>query len=55
MNYVFDLSSTVKPDMVRAFLDRFDRKKRMTLVSLTKIRVETREWKNTEAFLEELI
>jgi transcription-repair coupling factor (superfamily II helicase) len=55
MNYVFDLTHEIKPEKVRSFLDRFDRKKRMTLVSLTKIRVETREWKSTESFLEELV
>jgi transcription-repair coupling factor len=55
MNYVFDFHTSVSPEKVRAFLDRFDRKKRMTLLSLTKTRVETREWKSTEDFLRELV
>lgn len=55
MYYVFDLDSSVSPERVRAFLDRFDRKKQMSLLSLTKIRVEKRYWKDTEGFLSELL
>lgn len=51
INYVFDFHESVTPLKVRAFLDRFDQKKRMTLLSLTKIRVEKKAWKSSQAFL----
>ena len=54
MNYVFDFHETVSAEIVKKFLEHFDRKKRMVLLSLKKIRVETRYWKSPEEFLEEV-
>ncbi len=54
MNYVFDFHESVNPEIVKRFLEYFDRKKRMVLLSIKKIRVETRYWKTPEDFLEEI-
>jgi transcription-repair coupling factor (superfamily II helicase) len=54
INYVFDFTDTWDATRIRAFLDRFDKKSRMVLLSIKKIRVETRYWKSIEDFLCEI-
>ena len=54
-NYIFDFIEWTKVEKIRAFLDHFDQKNRMTLLSVRKIRTETRYWKWAAAFLEELV
>lgn len=54
MNYVFDFSEGLDVAKIKTFLERFDAKKRMVLVSLQKIRVETRNWKSIDRFLHEI-
>ena len=55
MNYVFDFRDDTEVRVIRNFLERFDTKKDMVLLSAKKIRVETRYWKSGEEFLESLI
>ncbi len=54
MNYVFDFAAWTDVARIKSFLERFDTKKVMVLVSLQKIRVEIRNWKSVEGFLEEI-
>lgn len=54
INYVFDFGDDVTVDDVRRFLDRFDSVKRMILLSMKKIRVETRYYRDPIEFLREL-
>ncbi len=54
MNYVFDFRDDTEVRLIRNFLERFDIKKDMVLLSAKKIRVETRYWKSGEEFLESL-
>jgi transcription-repair coupling factor (superfamily II helicase) len=54
MNYVFDFRDDTEVRIIRNFLERFDTKKDMVLLSAKKIRVETRYWKSGEEFLESL-
>ena len=54
-NYIFDFYDGTRVEKIRAFLDRFDRKNRMTLLSVKKIRTETRYWKDAGEFLEEMV
>ena len=42
MNYVFDFRDDTEVRIIRNFLERFDAKKDMVLLSAKKIRVETR-------------
>lgn len=51
INYVFDFAETTDVENIRRFLDRFDTAKRMTLLSIHKIRVETRYWQSPVEFL----
>ncbi len=55
MNYVFDLSPSAQVSDTKRFLDRFDSKNRMILLSAKKIRIEVRHWKSIEDFLTEFI
>lgn len=55
VNYTFDFYEDTPVERLRNFLDRFDRKNRMILLSVRKIRVETAYWKSTEKFLSELV
>lgn len=55
INYVFDLTENTTPDNTKRFLERFDSKNRMILLSVKKIRIEAKYWKSTESFLEEII
>jgi transcription-repair coupling factor (superfamily II helicase) len=55
MNYTFDFSEDTDVVRIRAFLDRFDRKKCFTLLGIRKIRVETRYYKEVEDFLRSLV
>ncbi len=55
MNYTFDFYEHTPVEKLRAFLDRFDSKHDMVLLSVRKIRVETKHWKNALIFLRELI
>lgn len=54
-NYIFDFYDGTKVEKVRAFLDRFDAKNRMILLSVKKIRAEARYWKTVQEFLREMI
>ncbi len=51
LNYVFDLEERTTVADAKRFLDRFDRGNDMILLSVKKIRIETRYWKTVEAFL----
>lgn len=55
VNYTFDFYEDTPVERLRNFLDRFDRKNRMILLSVRKIRVETSYWKTAEKFLRELV
>lgn len=55
VNYVFDLADPTTVTDTKRFLDRFDSDHNMLLLSVKKIRVETRYWKTVEKFLESLI
>ena len=55
MNYTFDFGEDTDVVRIRAFLDRFDRKKCFTLLGVKKIRVETRYYKSVEDFLRSLV
>jgi transcription-repair coupling factor (superfamily II helicase) len=55
LHYVFDLSENASVTDTKQFLDRFDKKNRMVLLSAKKIRIETRYWKTPVEFLSELI
>ncbi|MBX9809182.1 DEAD/DEAH box helicase, partial [Candidatus Gracilibacteria bacterium] len=55
INYVFDLSDRSTVDDTKRFLDRFDAKNRMILLSAKKIRIEARFWKNPIDFLSEIL
>jgi len=54
MNYVFDFCEGIDVREVRNFLERFDTRKIYTLVSMSKIRVETRHYQSIANFLESL-
>ena len=55
LNYVFDLEERTTVADAKRFLDRFDRGNNMILLSVKKIRIETRHWKSIEKFLESLV
>jgi transcription-repair coupling factor len=55
VNYVFDLADNTTVTDTKRFLDRFDSGKNMLLLSVKKIRVETRYWKTVENFLESIL
>lgn len=44
-NYHFDFFEGTRPELLRAFLERFDSSREMIILSVTKIRVETKHWK----------
>ncbi|MBP9812410.1 DEAD/DEAH box helicase, partial [Candidatus Gracilibacteria bacterium] len=50
-NYHFDFFEGTTPHILRAFLERFDAKHEMVILSVTKIRVETKNWGNINQFL----
>ncbi len=54
-NYIFDFYDGTPVERIRAFLNRFDAKNRMTLLSVKKIRTETRYWKSAGDFLEDTV
>jgi transcription-repair coupling factor (superfamily II helicase) len=54
-SYHFDFSPDTTPAKLRSFLERFDRGNDMIIVSVTKIKVETRLWKDARLFLLSLI
>lgn len=54
-NYIFDFYDGTKVEKIRAFLDRFDAKNRMTLLSVKKIRTEVRYWKTVQEFLKDIL
>jgi transcription-repair coupling factor (superfamily II helicase) len=49
--YHFDFSEGTTPAALRAFLERFDSGHEMIIVSVTKIKVEVKNWKDTRGFL----
>lgn len=55
MNYVFDFREDMDVEGVRRFLERFDRRSQYVLLSVKKVRVETRNWRDTAHFLESLV
>ncbi|NRH21003.1 DEAD/DEAH box helicase [Candidatus Gracilibacteria bacterium] len=55
INYVFDLKENTTPNDTKRFLERFDSKNRMILLSVKKIRIESRYWKTIEDFLKDLL
>jgi transcription-repair coupling factor (superfamily II helicase) len=55
VNYVFDLVDHTTVADTKRFLDRFDSDHNMLLLSVKKVRVETRYWKTVEKFLESII
>ncbi|MBP6981887.1 DEAD/DEAH box helicase, partial [Candidatus Gracilibacteria bacterium] len=52
VSYTFDFYEGTPTEKIRDFLARFDKKNDMILLSIRKIKIETRLWKNAEAFLE---
>lgn len=54
MNYVFDFIDDATVAGAKIFLDRFDRKKQYILLSVKKIRTETRNYTSILDFLETL-
>lgn len=54
-NYHFDFQEGTKPDVLRTFLDRFDTEHQMIIVSLTKIKIETKYFSGAKVFLESMI
>ena len=54
-SYHFDFATGTTPVMLRAFLERFDTKRDMIIVSIERIRVEVRLWKSAREFIESLI
>jgi transcription-repair coupling factor (superfamily II helicase) len=50
-NYHFDFHEWTTPHMLRAFLERFDRGREMIIVSVTKIRVDIKNWGDARSFL----
>jgi transcription-repair coupling factor len=50
-NYHFDFYEGTTPHILRAFLERFDKDREMVIISVTKIRVETKNWGNINQFL----
>lgn len=54
MSYIFDFVDGIDGARIKSFLERFDARKAMVLLSLKKIRVETRYWRSIEEFLEEM-
>ena len=55
LNYVFDLEERTTVGDAKRFLDRFDRGNDMILLSVKKIRIETKHWKTVELFLLSLL
>jgi transcription-repair coupling factor (superfamily II helicase) len=55
LNYVFDLAERTTVADAKRFLDRFDTRNNMILLSVRKIRIETQYWKTVEKFLEDII
>ena len=55
LHFVFDLADSSSVDDTKRFLDHFDKKNRMVLLSVKKIRIETRYWKTAEDLLSEII
>jgi hypothetical protein len=54
MNYTFDFVDGTDGVKIKSFLDRFDRKKNYVLLSMKKVRVETRYYRSIVNFLESL-
>lgn len=55
INYVFDFADDTSVSDIKRFLERFDNKKRMILLSIKKIRIESQYWKSPEDFLMNLV
>ncbi len=49
--YHFDFQDTTTPRELREFLERFDPKNDMIIVSVRKIKIEIRHWKDARGFL----
>jgi transcription-repair coupling factor (superfamily II helicase) len=55
VNYVFEFEKWRTVEEIKRFLERFDRHKDMVILSLEKVRVETKYYKNVVEFLEGLV
>lgn len=55
INYVFDLDERTTSTDAKRFLDRFDTRHSMILLSVRKIRIEAQYWKTVEKFLKDII
>ena len=53
-NYHFDFHQGTPPQTLRAFLERFDAKHDMILLSVTKIKSEVKNWKDSRDFLKQI-
>ncbi|GAB0174125.1 MAG: hypothetical protein HHAS10_00040 [Candidatus Altimarinota bacterium] len=53
-NYHFDFHQGTPPQALRAFLERFDAKHDMILLSVTKIKTEVKNWKDSRDFLKQI-
>ncbi len=54
VSYTFDFYEGTPTEKVRDFLTRFDKKNDMILLSVRKIKIETKLWKSAEKFLEDI-
>lgn len=54
VSYTFDFYEGTPTEKIRDFLTRFDKKNDMILLSVRKIKIETKLWKNAEKFLEDI-
>ncbi len=55
LNYVFDLDERTTVAETKRFLERFDSHNQMILLSVKKIRIESRYWKSIEEFLGNIV
>jgi transcription-repair coupling factor (superfamily II helicase) len=54
-SYHFDFTEGTTPTILRSFLERFDGGHEMIILSVKKIRVETKNWKDARGFLMNLV
>jgi hypothetical protein len=55
VNYHFDFREGTTPAVLRAFLERFDTKHEMIIISVTKIRIEAKNYTDAREFLEWIV
>jgi len=54
-HYIFEFSEGTTPDRLRGFLERFDSGKEMIIVSITRIKVDVKNWKGARELLLSLV